>query len=126
MIFLWSLAPFSVCWLWCFYILRNTKEIASRRPYSSMIAGILCIVGFVLKDPFVLAMYNTSFIDVIPYAPAITNTISQFTNIAPFHIFTYRAYMVYFDIKWNQAMEDVEWRTYIDANESNWFLKNKN
>eukprot|EP00483_Globobulimina_turgida_P004341 UN04350 len=33
--------------------------------------------------------------------------------------------MVYYDIKWNKAMEDSKWRLFIDPNESNWYLRNK-
>merc|ERR1712176_773536 len=37
----------------------------------------------------------------------------------------YRGYIVYFDIKFNEALQDEKWRIYIDPTEKNWFLKNK-
>eukprot|EP01084_Bolivina_argentea_P305077 526991_1 len=118
------ITPLSICWLWSFYLLRNTPEIAARRPYSSILAGAICIGGAIFGT-IILLIYNSSIITRFPYAVVLTNSIALVVYVGPYHLFTYRAYMVFFDICWNKAMEHQSWRLYIDPNETNWFLKHR-
>ena len=73
-----------------------------------MLAAILSIFGLTIHLPMILLLLNVSFTRWLDKAYILTNALTLFAQSAPFHIFTYRAYMVYFDIKWNLAMKDRE------------------
>ena len=105
---LWILSLFCINWLWSFKILCKREEIKSRRPFSSKLAAIFSIFGLAVHLPMILILLNVSFAHVHDKAYILTNILSLFSQSAPFHIFTYRAYMVYYDIKWNLAMKDQE------------------
>ena len=100
------LAPVSILALWSFCILRNVTEISARRPQSAILAGAFCIIFFAIDAPFCLAVYNSEFIPIFDYCNVLTNLASMIVLMGPPHIFTYRSYMVYFDIKWNVAMAE--------------------
>eukprot|EP01084_Bolivina_argentea_P319880 554879_1 len=120
------LAFFMFLWYLTYYRLKHLHEISSRLPKASLLAGIFCICGVSFTHPFVLLFLNTSFIKYIPYSYTFCVFAVMVTTLGPYHIFTVRAYLIYFDMKWNKAMEDQQWRLYIDPQETNWFLKHKN
>eukprot|EP01084_Bolivina_argentea_P004120 7803_1 len=125
---LWLLSIISIIWLLSFYLLRNQRQILARDPHVSILKGILCVMGIMICYPCVLYFYN---INNVPkpskqICQAITNLLILVTTVGPYHIFTFRAYMVYFNSKWNTALIDTKWRMSIDPNESNWFLNNRN
>ena len=125
-IFLWIISTICTCWLCSFITLKHRKEIVSRRPISSILAAVLSIFGLAVHLPMIVILLNVSFARGFDEAYILTNILTLFAQSAPFHIFTYRAYMVYFDIKWSLAMKDQEWRLHIDPHEKNWFLRHKN
>ncbi len=95
-----------ISWFCTFYRLRHIPEISSRYPNTSLLSGIACIIGISLGSPVVLLARNISFIEYIPYSLTFCYLMSFCTHIGLYHIFSFRAYMVYFDIKWNKAIED--------------------
>eukprot|EP01084_Bolivina_argentea_P143535 252001_1 len=128
---LYIMGSIGIFWCWSYITCRQKVEIASRRPHSAILAGILCIMGLLIEWPLVLASFNISFIIppdneemewnmIIP-----TNLLSIIVINGTFHIFTYRAWLVYFDMNWNQAMIDAQWRLHINPNETNWWLKHR-
>eukprot|EP01083_Nonionella_stella_P090791 253704_1 len=108
-----------------FYRLRSLREIASRRPKSSLIAGILCTGANLIVLPASLFYLNNINMPHIPWVGTFIHLGMMLTCIAPYHIFTFRAWMVYFDIKFNQTLDAQQWRLYIDPEETNWFLKRR-
>eukprot|EP01083_Nonionella_stella_P033621 92017_1 len=121
-----ALASFPMMlWVINFYRLRNCREIASRRPKSSLLAGVLCTFGNMIVFPTCLLYLNIKDTPFIPWVGTFLQLAVTLAINAPYHIFTFRAYMVYFDIKFNTTLADRKWRLYIDPEETNYFLKHR-
>eukprot|EP01084_Bolivina_argentea_P065682 119728_1 len=60
-----------------------------------------------------------------PHKGETTSIILLINVVGLYHVFSFRSFRVYFDIKWQQALDDQKWRLHIDPNEKNWFLRNK-
>eukprot|EP01083_Nonionella_stella_P034927 95490_1 len=115
-----------ICWLLTFHYLTHISAISQRRPNTTLFIGILQIVGSLLAHNVQLIFLNTESIPYVPYINLLFFIMVCCTASGSYHLLTYRAFMVYYDIKWNKAIQDSKWRMYIDPNETNWFLKNKN
>eukprot|EP01084_Bolivina_argentea_P087391 157837_1 len=117
---------FMLLWVINFYRLRNLTEISARRPKSSVIAGIICTIATAITAPGLLLFLN---IESIPHMVGTRTLLYILANTAGpglYHVLTFRAFIIYFDIKFNEALEDTKWRLHIDPAETNWFLKNRN
>eukprot|EP01083_Nonionella_stella_P097108 272969_1 len=117
------LSGIAASWVYTTHILRNDLQIGPRKPTSSILAGILCIIGLMLTFPCTILAFNIS---IIPQQfRGVSRVLVLFTIFGLYHLLTFRAFMVYFDIKWHKALEDQQWRVQINPTESNWFLRNK-
>eukprot|EP01084_Bolivina_argentea_P087395 157841_1 len=123
---MYILGIIGICWCVSFSHLSTLPQIAARRPQASILCGYLCISALVITYPLTMLQGNVSTIPTIPYIKMILTLLSFFTSLSPYYMFTYRTYMVYFDIKFIQALEDNKWRLHIDPNETNWYLKHRN
>eukprot|EP01083_Nonionella_stella_P181971 653403_1 len=112
-----------ICWLLTFHYLTHISAISQRRPNTTLFIGILQIVGSLLAHNVQLIFLNTESIPYVPYINLLFFIMVCCTASGSYHLLTYRAFMVYYDIKWNKAIQDSKWRMYIDPNETNWFLK---
>eukprot|EP01084_Bolivina_argentea_P069942 127211_1 len=115
-----------IFWFYTFYKIRHVPEISARKPNASLLAGFLCIIGTLLSHNLQIIFLNTSTIEYIPYTNLLMYLFVMMSSQGTYHVLTFRAFMVYYDIKWNKAMEDKKWRLYIDPEETNWFLKHRN
>ena len=111
--------------VYSYHQLSFLPEIGSRKPRSSTFIGLLSALGLLLTYPLTILFLNVAKFPEFPYNTSLIAVLVLCTNIGIYHVFTYRAWIVYFDIKWNKALEDKKWRLHIDPNESNWFLKNR-
>eukprot|EP01084_Bolivina_argentea_P065683 119730_1 len=123
--FLLLLGLICICWVFSFYLLRTVSDIAMRRPQSSIFIGILCIIGLTISFPYVIFISNISSMPDHPHKGETTSIILLINVVGLYHVFSFRSFRVYFDIKWQQALDDQKWRLHIDPNEKNWFLRNK-
>eukprot|EP01083_Nonionella_stella_P021486 59554_1 len=124
-IVLMLLSAIMFLWVYNFYRLLELPEIDSRKPKSSLLAGILCTGANMLVLPGCLLYLNNKNAPHIPWIGGLINLGLMLTIIAPYHILTFRAYIVYFDIKFNEVLEDRQWRLSIDPEETNWYLKHR-
>eukprot|EP01084_Bolivina_argentea_P208990 356102_1 len=116
---------FMLLWVITFYRLRHLEEIYARRFYSSFLAGILNTFGCIIVWPFILITLNMKSVPLIPYIPTLCNCLAMVCSTGVYHIFSYRGWMVYFDIKFNKALRNAKWRLELDPDETNWFLNHK-
>eukprot|EP01084_Bolivina_argentea_P319715 554564_1 len=109
---------------------RNTQQICVRYPKAVILSGICFSIQACISTPLAIILngivYDADpskryvFLDVI-YAKAV-----QFGVQAMPYFLIYRAYMLYFDIRWNLALQDSQWQIHIDPSlKQNWFLSNR-
>lgn len=106
--FLWLLSILSILWLCSFHILRSQRQLTPRKPSVIIFKAILCILGIIVCWPFVIYYGNCENVPK-PYEEYwvfIAYFLSHTTTAAPYHVFTFRAYMVYYEINWSNAMMD--------------------
>eukprot|EP01084_Bolivina_argentea_P234315 394487_1 len=120
----------SMYWQSAFYILRNIDHIEARHPKSSLLCGLLCVIGLIFVWPYSIMGGNVKscnyYIQHHQILVAFTLYMMLICSIGVYHVFTWRAFTVYFDVKWHNALQDKEWRLFLDPDENNWFLKNRN
>eukprot|EP01084_Bolivina_argentea_P087396 157842_1 len=114
------------CWFYIFYRLIHIPHIHMRKPHTSLLTGFLSIIGVLFSHNFQLIFMNTPSIKYIPFTNLLTYFFIMLATGGTYSLLTFRAYMVYYDICWNKAMENKKWRLFIDPDEKNYFLKNKN
>eukprot|EP01084_Bolivina_argentea_P087392 157838_1 len=114
------------CWFYIFYRLIHIPHIHMRKPHTSLLTGFLSIIGVLFSHNFQLIFMNTPSIKYIPFTNLLTYFFIMLATGGTYSLLTFRAYMVYYDICWNKAMENKKWRLFIDPKETNWFLKNRN
>eukprot|EP01083_Nonionella_stella_P014234 40024_1 len=114
-----------VTWFSSFYRLRHLPEIAQRRVHVSLAIGILCIFAVLIAHPLLIIFMNFTSLHYVPWSNLILWIALYCTGPGSWHLLTWRTYMVYYDIQWHKAIQDSEWRLYVDPQETNWFLKNK-
>eukprot|EP01084_Bolivina_argentea_P072382 131423_1 len=114
-----------ISWFVAFHYLRTVNAISGRRPLTSLLIGLFCIIGTFISHNINLIFINITEIRYIPFTNLLVYTVVCISTSGTYHVITYRAWMLYYDINWNKAMEDSKWRLFIDPEETNWFLKNK-
>ena len=114
-------------WLLIFIKFRHIRIIQSRRPTTSIIIGIAGCVGLFYERIGVLYFWNISnpIGHKVPYWEVIQVIMYMFTTALIMYISAYRAFRFYYDIKFNQSLEDSKWRLFVDPLEeaTNFFLK---
>ena len=116
-------------WLLLFIKFRHIRIIQSRRPLSSIIIGIAGCLGLFYERIFILYYWNITnpIGDKVPYWMPFQIIAFYVSTMSITYIITYRAFAFYYDIKFNQSLEDAKWRLFIDPLEetTNWFLKTR-
>lgn len=123
---------FLVCnWLYVFLYFRHKSCIVNRHPKSSILIVVLSILTLAIDRPTGFALrnlsnsaelrekYNLKYINTLSYV------LVMYATMFPFFAFLFRAWIFYFHIKWHKAMQDREWRLFIDPLETNWYLRHK-
>ena len=114
-------------WLLIFIKFRHIRIIESRRPLTSIIIGIAGCIGLFYERIAILYYWNITnpIGDKIPYWEPAQIVLYYFNVNLILYISTYRAFKFYYEIKFNQSLEDSKWRLFIDPLEeaTNFFLK---
>ena len=102
----------------------NTPSLHGR--YSKIVIYIICLGAayFLIYTPFTLLISNNSTKHQYLYS-IISTILTQVTALIYPFLIVYRSWMVYFQIKWNIAIEDTKWSIFIDttSKQNNFFLK---
>eukprot|EP01083_Nonionella_stella_P117693 351033_1 len=111
----------------CYYrLLPHEEALQNRKPEIVLIMGYLAVIYMTLKPIVILLIFgviNDPFI--MSHGSTFTYTFVTILTLPIFYLSIYRGYKIYFDIQFNQALQDAEWRMFINPTETNWFLKNK-
>eukprot|EP01084_Bolivina_argentea_P252271 423405_1 len=123
-----TMGIFVINWVFTFYKLWSSlqlKAISIRKPKSVLLFGILCTLSLIVRNPL---QFFFSLDDVIYYKMySIQYILLHMTSMAMVYILVYRTWMVYYDIKWNLALEDEQWQSQINTNtlKPSWYIKNR-
>eukprot|EP01083_Nonionella_stella_P039835 108355_1 len=117
---------------WIYYQLMHMQIPSLRGRYSRVVIAIVILGAsyFLIYHPWQIILFrfiqfNVS--NVIPlraYKVFLALLTVVTATIYPM-IIVYRSWMVYFEIKWNMAIQDTKWSVFIDKNahKNNWYLK---
>ena len=101
-------------WTLTFYKLQKTNiYLLSRRPWITMTMGIISCLGIGIERVHAM-IFTLSFISAIShdtttiYWKTTQTLLTHFTLILLQYIFLIRAWLTYYDIKFNQALQDEE------------------
>eukprot|EP01084_Bolivina_argentea_P066875 121929_1 len=129
-------AIFSFCigliilnWTLTFYKLTqlNVDSLLMRRPKSVLLFGIVMCIGTLFRIPIFSAfIYNG--IGYFKGSEIIVNITLHCTTLATLYILVFRTYLVYYDMKFSEALQDQKWINHIDTSSQhkNWFIQNRN
>eukprot|EP01084_Bolivina_argentea_P245382 410846_1 len=107
-------------WEITFYYVRQSEMVQKRYPKIVLSMGILCILFLVDRMMIILIVdFNLPY----PYWKFIQYILTFSTLGALPWVIIWRAWMLFYHIKWNNALADQKWRLYIDPLETNIFLK---
>eukprot|EP01084_Bolivina_argentea_P151929 265117_1 len=93
----------------------NEMECPSSRGRYSHVVIWIVILGasyFLIYTQLIIWTNTTDIIILFAILTQITALIYPF-------LISYRAWMIYFKIKWNVAVEDTEWHIFVDVNSKN-------
>ena len=106
-------------WTITFHKLQKTNiYLLSRRPWITKLMGIVSCIGLSIERihamAFTLSPISTiSNHTTIIYWKTTQTLLTHFTLILLQYIFLIRAWLTYYDIKFNQALQDEECMYYI-------------
>ena len=94
-------------WTYLFYKLskHGVHCLLVRRPKSVILFGICLMVGLLLRLP-TLASFMNNNIGYFNGSKAIAHFLLHCTSIAVPYILLFRTYLVFYDIKFCQALQD--------------------
>eukprot|EP01084_Bolivina_argentea_P099225 178367_1 len=119
---------------WCstFYILyrKNIKQICLRYPKAVILSGLCFSTQLCITSPLGILINGILLHEGERYIALdiFYSILNQLSLGGMSYMFAYRVFMIYFDIKWNLALQDSEWQLHIDANlqqNNSWFIRKK-
>eukprot|EP01083_Nonionella_stella_P081384 224144_1 len=103
-------------WTYIFYKLskHNIHVISARKPKSIILFGICLSVALLIRMP-TLASFPNNGIGYFKGSKALAVFLFHCTTSAMSYILLFRTYLVFFDIKYCQHLEDQNWRNHIET-----------
>eukprot|EP01084_Bolivina_argentea_P292110 502123_1 len=125
----WVEASLILIWLTTFYKLSNLslRTISVRRPQAVILFNILCCIGLYIRFP--LQIYLS--INMGPLFNKFYGFQTLLAFISPVgirYVVLYRTWMVYYEIKCIQSLQDAQWINHIDTTNQQrkqWYILNR-
>eukprot|EP01083_Nonionella_stella_P211134 763714_1 len=111
-------------WTICFHLLKHYQCLKPRQPIVPILIGIFSVIFCGIDRSQVLL--HSSLSKPIEYNGwIIVNSVCFQIWVLTIFLIAYRAWNIYYDIKFNTALHEKQWRLYINPAENNWFLKHR-
>eukprot|EP01084_Bolivina_argentea_P298827 515013_1 len=117
-------------WTITFYKLQKTNVyLNARRPKIILTMGIVSCIGLSIERIHGM-LFTLSYISdhiTTVYWKTTQTLMTHFTLILLQYLFLIRAWLTYYDIKFNQALQDSQWRVGIDPSEAkkSWIINHR-
>ena len=111
-------------WTLSFYFLRQYPCLKPRQPVIPILIGSFNTIFCAAERSQILIHSNLSEPIEYPGWIIVNAFIIQLATLT-FFLLAYRGWNIYYNIKFNKALQDTEWRLYINPAENNWFLKKR-
>eukprot|EP01083_Nonionella_stella_P072977 197022_1 len=113
----------------CYHrLLPHEEALQHRRPKIVLIMGYLAVTYMALQPIVILSIFgviNDPSGILSGHGSTFVYSFVIILSVPIFYLSIWRGYKIYFDIKFNQALQDEQWRMSINPLETNWFLKHK-
>eukprot|EP01083_Nonionella_stella_P014817 41492_1 len=111
-------------WTLCFSILSRSQCLKPRLPIISILIGSFNAIFCGVDRNQILLHSNLSNPLEYPGWILVNALCVQLWVLTLFFI-AYRGWIIYYTIKFNKALQDKQWRLYINPAENDWFLKHR-
>eukprot|EP01084_Bolivina_argentea_P292109 502121_1 len=120
-------------WTATFYRLwkLNIRAISIRRPKCVILFSILCCIGLYIRFPLQLFLsINTKKGHLFDQLFGFQTLLSFISFVGVIYIIVYKTWVVYYDIKCAQSLQDAQWIHHIDTttaagNDESWYIMNR-
>eukprot|EP01084_Bolivina_argentea_P223848 378652_1 len=102
----------------------GVPAITGRYPKYVLLTTLIGIIHFLCANLIVIAIGNELLYPRFDKWEVLYYIFAQISSLLFPILLSYRAWRVYFQIKWNVAVQDGEWHIFIDKNfkNNNWFI----
>eukprot|EP01084_Bolivina_argentea_P114194 203354_1 len=90
----------------------HVSMVIARRSKSVLLVGLCLSLGLLIGFPIISLMNNVTHVDAsLPFAHFMLHC----TSLAMPYIVLFRTYLIFYDIKCSQALQDQKWRNHIET-----------
>ena len=107
-----------------YYTLKNKDFISSRQPNATILSCSLLVLFLICERILVLLWFQLNCSKISYYKPLLEFTYLLF-GVGAIYCILYRAYVIWYEINCQLALQDKNWRELINKSEQNWFLNQK-